>query len=172
MWKLHRTQDCFTFRIIVLFAFLCVLGVLRGEIWFQILGRLKGTPMAIQKWSDNITVVELSEEPQFTDELNSVMDALVDEPSHVVLNFAAIGFINSSNVARLLRLRKLVTSHQRKLMLCNVSTQVWGVFLVTGLDKIFEFNNDISTALTMLQLGAAPPAKNHTAKDHHGGKKS
>ena len=128
--------------------------------------------MAIQKWSDEITVVELSEEPQFTDELNSVMDSLGQTPSHVVLNFAAIGFVNSSNVARLLRLRKMVMAHQKRLMLCNVNTQVWGVFLVTGLDKIFEFHNDIATALAMLQMGTAPAPKNHSARNHSGGKKS
>ena len=37
--------------------------------------------MAIQNWSDEITVVELGEEPQFTDELNSVMDSLEEKAS-------------------------------------------------------------------------------------------
>ena len=108
--------------------------------------------MAIQKWSDDIVVVELGDDPQFTDELTSVMDSLEKEPAHVVLNFAAVSFINSSNVAKLLRLRKLTTSVSRKLVLCEVNTQVWGVFLVTGLDKIFEFINDISTALASLRI--------------------
>jgi anti-anti-sigma factor len=111
--------------------------------------------MAIQNWSDEITVVELADDPQFTDELNAVTDALDAEPKHIVLNFAAVGFINSSNVAKLLRLRKTIYQKQRKLILCEVNTQVWGVFLVTGLDKIFEFTNDISTALASLQLGEA-----------------
>jgi len=111
--------------------------------------------MAIQNWSDEITVVELADDPQFTDELNAVTDALDAHPKHVVLNFAAVGFINSSNVAKLLRLRKTLHEKQRKLILCEVNTQVWGVFLVTGLDKIFEFTNDISTALASLQLGQA-----------------
>lgn len=115
--------------------------------------------MAIQNWSDKITVVELSEEPLFTDELSSVMDSLESQPTHVILNFAAIGFINSSNVSRLLRLRKLLTAQHRRLMFCNVNNQVWGVLLVTGLDKIFEFTDDISTALAMVQLGAKAPAR-------------
>ena len=32
----------------------------------------------------------------------------------------------------------------------NVSTQVWGSFLVTGLDKVFEFSDSVSTALATL----------------------
>ena len=108
--------------------------------------------MAIQKWSENITVAELADDPQFTDELSSLSDSLEAEPTHVVLNFAAVGFINSSNVAQLLRLRKQVTAMGKKMILCDVNTQVWGVFLVTGLDKIFEFTNDIATALATMQL--------------------
>ena len=43
-------------------------------------------------------------------------------------------------VGQLLKLRKLVTiSNQRKLRLASVNTRVWGVFLVTGLDRIFDF---------------------------------
>ena len=108
--------------------------------------------MAIQNWSDNIVVVELADDPQFTDELNNVIDAYEDSPTHVVLNFAGVGFINSSNISKLLRLRKLVSLQHRKLVLCAVNTQVWGVLMVTGLDKIFECVNDMVTALATLQL--------------------
>jgi anti-anti-sigma factor len=112
--------------------------------------------MAIQNWSDEITVVELADDPQFTDELTTLIDALEEKPSDVVLNFSAVGFINSSNVSQMLRLRKIMISSNKRLVLCDVNTQVWGVFLVTGLDKIFEFTNDIATALATLQLNEGP----------------
>jgi anti-anti-sigma factor len=111
--------------------------------------------MAIQKWSEDITVVELADDPQFTDELTNLNDALESDPTNVVLNFASVGFINSSNVAQLLRLRKQVTAKNKRMIMCDVNTQVWGVFLVTGLDKIFDFTNDIATALATMQLGEA-----------------
>lgn len=112
----------------------------------------RNLPMAIQKWSDDITVVELGDDPQFSDEMASLGDALENAATDVVLNFASIAFINSSNVAELLRLRKTMITNERRLVLCGVNTQVWGIFLVTGLDKIFKFTNDISTALTSIQL--------------------
>jgi len=115
--------------------------------------------MAIQQWSDNITVVELSDDPLLTEELASVMQAYEDQPTHLVLNFATVGFINSSNISKLLRLRKLSGQHHKRLILSNVHTQVWGVFMVTGLDKIFEFTNDIATALASLQLDIPRKAK-------------
>ena len=108
--------------------------------------------MAIQKWSDNITVVEMTDDPQFTDEIGAVSDSLDDGPTDVVLNLSAVSFLNSSNVARLLRLRKTMLTLGRRMILCGVNAQVWGVFLVTGLDKIFEFTNDVSTALATIQL--------------------
>ena len=108
--------------------------------------------MAIQNWSENITVVELADDPQFTDDLAALAVAIEAEATDVVLNFSAVGFINSSNIARLLRLRKLLTTHSRKLVLCGVNSNVAGVFHVTGLDKIFKFTNDVSTALASLQL--------------------
>ena len=108
--------------------------------------------MTIQNWSDSIRVVDLGDDPLFSDELNSLMDDLESRPADVVLNFGAVSFINSSNVSKLLRLRKLMLMKSKRLMFCDVNTQVWGVFLVTGLDKIFEFTNDIATALATLQL--------------------
>ena len=115
--------------------------------------------MAIQQWSENITVVELSDDPLLTEELASVMQSYEDQPTHLVLNFATVGFINSSNISKLLRLRKLTGQHHKRLILSNVHTQVWGVFMVTGLDKIFEFTNDIATALASLQLDIPRKAK-------------
>ncbi len=112
--------------------------------------------MGIQDWSDEIVVVEAYDDPQFTDDFEALVEKLESTPSDVVLNFSAVSFINSSNVAHLLRLRKTMLAIDRKLILCDVSSNVWGVFVVTGLDKIFEFTNDIATALATLQLAGGP----------------
>lgn len=109
--------------------------------------------MPIEKWSDQVSVVHLADDPQFTDDLEGLEHRLAQGKSDVVLDFAAVHFINSSNLARMLKLRKKMNGDGSRLMLCNVSTQVWGAFLVTGLDKIFEFTDNVPTALATLQLG-------------------
>jgi anti-anti-sigma regulatory factor len=43
-------------------------------------------------------------------------------------------------------------SHDARLVLCNLPTAVWGTLLVTGLDKIFHFSNDVTTSLATLQM--------------------
>ncbi|MDP6636635.1 MAG: STAS domain-containing protein [Phycisphaerae bacterium] len=111
--------------------------------------------MAIQNWSDEITIVELSDDPQFTEDLDGLMDSVESKATDVVLNLGAVGFINSSNVAKLLRVRKVMLAVDRRLVLCDVNAQVWGIFLVTGLDKIFEFTSDVAIALASLQMEMA-----------------
>lgn len=110
--------------------------------------------MGLQDWSERIIVVELSDDPQFTDDLNALLD-LVEKRNgaDVLLNFAGVNFLNSSNIAKLLKLRKQLHSvTPGKLRLCGISNSVWGVFLVTGLDKLFEFSDDVASGLAMLQL--------------------
>ncbi|NLE58470.1 MAG: STAS domain-containing protein [Planctomycetes bacterium] len=110
--------------------------------------------MPIENWSDNVLLVELADDPQFTDDLTSVLDAVEQRTDlDVVLNFQEVTFLNSSNIARLLKLRKTVAiNNKRELHLCAISIHVWGVFLVTGLDKIFEVYDDVATGLAGLQL--------------------
>ena len=113
--------------------------------------------MGIQEWSDDILVVELTDDPQLSDDLLSLGVRLEEKPADVVLNFAAVSFVNSSNIAKLLRLRKTIVSAKRRLVLCDVNTHVWGVFMVTGLDRIFEFTRDIATALATVQMSGQKP---------------
>ena len=46
---------------------------------------------------------------------------------------------------------KIITS-KRRLVLCAIDTSVWGLFLVTGLDKVFEFTDNVANALASIQL--------------------
>ena len=111
--------------------------------------------MAIQNWSEDIILADLAEDPQFSEDLSSLMVALDERAANVVLNFSTVSFINSSNIARLLRLRKFMSTHKRRLILCGVNPHVWSIFHVTGLDKTFEFTNDVATALATVQLSKA-----------------
>jgi anti-anti-sigma factor len=107
--------------------------------------------MPIERWSENVVVVHLADDPQFTDDLGA-LEQPAPSHSHAVLDFAAVHFINSSNIAKLLKLRKQMAQGDCRLLLCGINTQVWGAFLVTGLDKVFEFSDNVPTALATLQM--------------------
>jgi len=109
--------------------------------------------MSIQQWSDHILLVELADDPHFTSELDSLMAVLARRSDvDVVLNMSEVTFVNSSNLARLLKLRKVMITKDRQLRLCGLRTELWSAFLVTGLDAIFEFADDVATALASLQM--------------------
>ncbi len=109
--------------------------------------------MSIENWSDNILVVELQDDPGFTDDMTTLADQLDTQPNmDVVLNFAGVSYLNSSNIARLLKLRKKLAGNKRRLVMCSIDTNVWGLFLVTGLDKVFEFADNVSTGLAGVQI--------------------
>jgi anti-anti-sigma factor len=110
--------------------------------------------MSVDKWSDSIAVVHLADDPQFTDELDDLdkFSAPGGDRPNVVLDFAGVTHINSSNLARLLRIRKQAVGAERRLILCNVGSHVLNTLLVTGLDNVFELGQDVSTALASLQM--------------------
>ena len=111
--------------------------------------------MSIENWSEKITVAELQDDPAFTDDLAALIDQTAERADRdVVLNFSGVGYVNSSNIAKLLKLRKQLISHRHRLVLCEIDMNVWGIFLVTGLDKVFEFADSVATGLATVQIAA------------------
>ena len=111
--------------------------------------------MPLQQWSDSILIAELSDEPMFSEEFESLMGRVEDNDDvtpDVIVDLKGVTYLNSSNIAQLLRLRKILESSERQLRICSVGDAVWSVMLITGLDKLFEFMDDISTSLASLQI--------------------
>jgi anti-anti-sigma factor len=110
--------------------------------------------MSLNEWSEDIVIAETGEEPVFSEDMGALMSIVDDaeqgerEMPDVVVN------LNSSNIAQLLRLRKRLAAGGGRLRICSVGDQVWGVILVTGLDKLFEFHDDLALAIASLQLEA------------------
>jgi anti-anti-sigma factor len=107
-------------------------------------------------WSDNIVLANLNDEPALSDELSSLGDRIAGrdhaQVPHVVLDFSQVSYINSSNIAQMLRLRKILDEASKQLRICGVSDEVWSVLMVTGLDRVFRFEPDTLTALAGLQI--------------------
>jgi anti-anti-sigma factor len=112
--------------------------------------------MPIEKWSDHIAIARLFSDQQLTDELQTLQEQAGDNGRDLVLDMAAVRYINSSHIAKLLKLRKLMVGSDHRLVVCAVDSQVWGTFLVTGLDKVFEFADTVPTALASLQMAHTP----------------
>src|ERR1700678_2242096 len=107
--------------------------------------------MPLEKWSDSIAVVHLGDDPQYSEDMEAA-EQLSPPCRNTVLDFSAVHFVNSSNISALLQIRRRVGEQKGKLILCNVGNQVWATFLTTGLDKIFEFSENVPTALATIQM--------------------
>lgn len=110
--------------------------------------------MSVDKWSDSTVVVHLADDPQFTEELEDLdeFNNSASECHNAVLDFSGVITLNSSNLAKLLKLRKQAIAAHRRLILCNVGDHVMSTLMVTGLDNIFDLSQDVSTALATLEM--------------------
>jgi anti-anti-sigma factor len=111
-------------------------------------------------WSENIVVAELVDEPHLAEEFSDIFERLGKAGAdgampHVVLNFSAVTFLNSSHIASLLRMRKRLAEKGRQLVLCSMGDDVWSVLVLTGLDKVFKYAPDPLTALAGIQIADA-----------------
>ncbi|MEM8738976.1 MAG: STAS domain-containing protein [Planctomycetota bacterium] len=112
--------------------------------------------MPLQKWSDDIWVCQLSSEPAFSEDVDTLLSRYEASgaPPHVVLDLSEAEVLNSSNLSQMLRVRKLVSDAGRRVKISGPSNAVWTLFLTMGLDQVFDFAQDTATALAELQLGA------------------
>ncbi len=112
--------------------------------------------MPITEWSKDILIVELSDEPSLSDDRSALLRRLENGRGRalpdVILHLGGVTYLNSSNIAQLLRVRQALTNAGKRLRLCAMSDQVWSVMLFTGLDKFFEFTGDVATSLASLQI--------------------
>lgn len=110
--------------------------------------------MPMQRWSDRIWIAQLARDPSFSDDVDALLHrARAASPMpHIVIDLSGVEHMNSTNLSQLLRLRKAMIEGGAKLCLSAPPDHVWALFLATGLDKVFEFTTDTSTALAQLQL--------------------
>lgn len=108
--------------------------------------------MSIQQWSSEILLLDMRDEPQFSEVLQQVTEQLEERDYDVVMSLAGVTQMNSTTLGGLLRLRQRLVSASRHLRLCSVPDAVWSLLLVTSLDKVFELSTDVPTALASLQL--------------------
>jgi anti-anti-sigma factor len=129
-------------------------------------GRRRRYParVPINEWSDSIQVAELQNDPSFAEDMGLLAvyyQRCADDRKagradartrDAVLDMRHVQFLNSSNIAQLLRVRKLAHLAGAQVRICSVSDRIWGVLLATDLDRIFDFSEDVTTALAAVQM--------------------
>ncbi len=82
-------------------------------------------------------------------ELGHELFNLVEEEnrSKLLLNFSAVEFLSSAALGKLITLDKKVKAHGGKLKLANIRPEIYEVFAITKLNKLFEIKDDEADAL-------------------------
>ena len=65
----------------------------------------------------------------------------------VLLNFSAVEFLSSAALGKLITLERKVKDHGGKLKLCNIRPEIYEVFALTKLNKLFDIKEDEADAL-------------------------
>ena len=82
-------------------------------------------------------------------EMGQEMFHLVEEDKRkkLLLNFSSVEFLSSAALGKLITLEKKVKAHNGKLKLSNIRPEIYEVFAITKLNKLFDIRNDEADAL-------------------------
>lgn len=75
--------------------------------------------------------------------------SLVDEAGRrkILLNFANVEFLSSAALGKLITLNKKLQAAGGRLILCNIDPQIYEVFEITKLNKLFNIQKEEQAAL-------------------------
>jgi anti-sigma B factor antagonist len=68
----------------------------------------------------------------------------------ILLNFANVEFLSSAALGKLIGFDKRIKQHSAQLMLSNIRPEIYEVFAITKLTKLFQIKDDEADALAVL----------------------
>ena len=70
-----------------------------------------------------------------------------DRREKILLNFSSVDFLSSAALGKLITLDKKVKAAKGKLRLCNIRPDIYEVFAITRLNKLFDIKENQEKAL-------------------------
>ena len=68
------------------------------------------------------------------------------KPRNIIVDFTGVKFFSSQTLGILLDARKKISSYNGNIVISGINPQLYRVFKITNLDKIFKFYPDVQTA--------------------------
>jgi anti-sigma B factor antagonist len=88
--------------------------------------------------------VDIYSSPELRGELKAGLDR---QAPRIVVDMGGVTFVDSSGLATLIEALQKVNGYEGKLLLCNLSSTVLGVFQLANLDHIFQIKESRDSAL-------------------------
>jgi anti-sigma B factor antagonist len=100
--------------------------------------------VSVVHFRDRKIVEEISIQ-QLGQELFRLVEA--DNRDKLLLNFSAVDFLSSAALGKLITLDKKVKAHGGKMKLSNIRPEIYEVFAITKLNRLFDIKDDEADAL-------------------------
>jgi anti-sigma B factor antagonist len=103
--------------------------------------------------SGDVTVVSFTDrkilDEQNIQSIGEQLYALVEDGGKrkMVLNFSRVEYLSSAALGKLITLNKKLQAAKGRLALCGIAPQLYEVFEITGLKKVFNIYDDEQEAL-------------------------
>jgi len=83
-------------------------------------------------------------------ELGSELFSLVelDNRKSILLNFTGVEFLSSAALGKLITLDRKVKAHKGRLKMSNIRPEIFEVFQITKLNKVFDIRKDEPEAIS------------------------
>ncbi len=75
---------------------------------------------------------------------------LKQKPKNLVIDFLGVKFFSSQTLGILLDTRKKISELNGTMLICGINPQLYRVFKITNLDKLFSFYPDTQSAISEL----------------------
>lgn len=81
---------------------------------------------------------------------NEIVALVEDGHSQIIIDFAAVSFLDSSGLGALVGVLKKI-GHRGDLLVCGLNGDVDQMFRVCRMDRVFPIHRDVDAALQMLR---------------------
>jgi len=106
--------------------------------------------------SSGVSVIRFKDEkiidPESIQQLGLELFSLIekDQRTKLVLNFSKVDFLSSAALGKLITFEKKAKKAGSELILTNISPEIFQVFAITNLDKLFKIKDSEADALAVL----------------------
>jgi anti-sigma B factor antagonist len=104
-------------------------------------------PVSVVTFADS-KIIDEAEIQELGQELYDLVER--DNRKKIVLNFANVEFLSSAALGKLIGFDKRVKQHGAELVLSNIRPEIYEVFAITKLTKLFQIKDDEADALAVL----------------------
>ncbi|MGE5295597.1 MAG: STAS domain-containing protein [Solirubrobacterales bacterium] len=113
--------------------------------------------MTVQRWSEDVILVNLPKETGRQDGLQSVIALLREHGAcDVVVDFSQVQKVTGDWLTHLEHIRKLANQGEHKLTLCGIAPSMRRIFAIARLDHVFDFAEDRFAALAKHRMVMRP----------------